>query len=52
MKVAVMNGIGKMDLIERDIPIVKENEVLVKLDYVGICGSDLIIMRTAVLEII
>ena len=40
MKVAVMNGIGKMDLIERDIPIVKENEVLVKLDYVGICGSD------------
>ena len=32
---------GKMDLIERDIPIVKENEVLVKLDYVGICGSDL-----------
>lgn len=41
MKVAVMNGIGKMDLIERDIPIVKENEVLVKLDYVGICGSDL-----------
>lgn len=41
MKVAVMNGIGKMDLIERDIPIVKENEVLVKLNYVGICGSDL-----------
>ena len=41
MKVAVMNGIGKMDLIERDIPIVKGNEVLVKLDYVGICGSDL-----------
>ncbi|XZL75845.1 NAD(P)-dependent alcohol dehydrogenase [Clostridium perfringens] len=41
MKVAAMNRIGKMDLIERDIPIVKENEVLVKLDYVGICGSDL-----------
>lgn len=41
MKVAVMTGIGKMDFIERDIPKVKENEVLVKLDYVGICGSDL-----------
>ena len=41
MKVAVMNGIGKMGFEEREIPKVKENEVLVKLDYVGICGSDL-----------
>ena len=41
MKVAVMLGIGKMGFEERDIPKVKENEVLVKLEYVGICGSDL-----------
>ncbi len=41
MKVAVMKGIGKMGFEERDIPKVKENEVLVKLEYVGICGSDL-----------
>lgn len=41
MKVAVMNGIGKMGFLERDIPKVKDNEVLVKLEYVGICGSDL-----------
>ncbi len=41
MKVAVMNGIGKMGFEERDIPKVKDNEVLVKLEYVGICGSDL-----------
>lgn len=41
MKVAVMQGIGKMGFEERDIPKVKENEVLVKLKYVGICGSDL-----------
>lgn len=41
MKVAVMNGIGKMGFEERDIPDPKENEVLVKLEYVGICGSDL-----------
>lgn len=41
MKVAVMNGIGKMGFEEREIPKVKDNEVLVKLDYVGICGSDL-----------
>lgn len=41
MKVAVMEGIGKMGYLERPIPKVKDNEVLVKLEYVGICGSDL-----------
>ena len=41
MKTAVMLGIGKMGFEERDIPQVKEDEVLVKLEYVGICGSDL-----------
>ena len=41
MIVAVMLGIGKIGFEERDIPKVKENEVLVKLEYVGICGSDL-----------
>lgn len=41
MKVAVMNGIGKMGLTERPVPTPKDNEVLVKLEYVGICGSDL-----------
>lgn len=41
MKAAVMNGIGKMGFEERDIPKAKDNEVLVKLEYVGICGSDL-----------
>lgn len=41
MKVAVMRGIGEMGFEERDIPTAKENEVLVKLEYVGICGSDL-----------
>lgn len=41
MKVAVMLGIGKMGFEERDIPQAKDDEVLVKLEYVGICGSDL-----------
>ncbi len=41
MKTAVMLGIGKMGLEERPIPAPKDNEVLVKLEYVGICGSDL-----------
>ncbi len=41
MKVAVMNGIGKMGFEQRPIPVPKDDEVLVKLEYVGICGSDL-----------
>lgn len=41
MKVAVMHGIGKMGYVERRIPTPQENEVLVKLEYVGICGSDM-----------
>lgn len=41
MKVAVMTDIGKIEMQERDIPKAKDNEVLVKLEYVGICGSDL-----------
>ena len=35
MKVAVMNGIGKMGYTTRPIPTPKEDEVLVKLEYVG-----------------
>ncbi len=41
MKVAVMEGIGKMGYTQRPIPAPKEDEVLVKLEYVGICGSDM-----------
>lgn len=41
MKVAVMEGIGKMGYTTRPIPTPKEDEVLVKLEYVGICGSDM-----------
>ncbi|MDR0999459.1 MAG: NAD(P)-dependent alcohol dehydrogenase [Clostridiales bacterium] len=41
MKVAIMQGIGKIGYEERDIPKPKAGEVLIKLEYVGICGSDL-----------
>lgn len=41
MKVAVMNGIGKMGLTQREIPSPGAGEVLVKIDCVGICGSDI-----------
>lgn len=41
MKVAIMQGIGKMELQRRPIPVPKSDEVLVKIEYVGVCGSDL-----------
>lgn len=41
MKVAVMTGVGKMELTEREIPVPKDDEVLVRIEYVGVCGSDL-----------
>ena len=41
MKVAVMNGIGKMGYDTRYSHPLKDDEVLVKLEYVGICGSDM-----------
>lgn len=41
MKTAVMLDTGKMGFEERAIPVPKDDEVLVKVEYVGICGSDL-----------
>lgn len=41
MKTAVMTGIGKVELTQRQIPVPAPGEVLVKVEYVGICGSDL-----------
>lgn len=41
MKTAVMTGIRKVEIQQREIPVPKANEVLVKVESVGICGSDL-----------
>ncbi|SCP99529.1 NAD(P)-dependent alcohol dehydrogenase [Anaerobium acetethylicum] len=41
MKTAVMTGIEKVEIQQRPIPAIKDNEVLVKIENVGICGSDL-----------
>ena len=41
MKTAVMTDLKKIEIQERTIPVPAENEVLVKVEYVGICGSDL-----------
>ncbi|MDD2970493.1 MAG: NAD(P)-dependent alcohol dehydrogenase [Lachnospiraceae bacterium] len=41
MKVAVMTNLMKIEFIEKEIPTPKANEVLVKIEHVGLCGSDL-----------
>ena len=41
MKVAIMTDVMKMDFTERPIPQPKDDEVLVKIEHVGVCGSDL-----------
>jgi L-iditol 2-dehydrogenase len=41
MTVAVMSDIGKIEYVEKNIPVPSVDEVLVKVEYVGICGSDL-----------
>jgi len=41
MKVAVMTDIGNMAIEKRPIPKPAPGEALIKVEYVGICGSDL-----------
>lgn len=41
MKTAVMTDIRKVEIQQRPIPKPGAGEVLVKIEYVGICGSDL-----------
>ena len=39
MKAAVMTTLRKIEIQERDIPAIKENEVLMNIKHVGIFGS-------------
>ena len=39
-RAAYMTGINKMEIRNIEIPKLKEKDVLIKLEYVGICGSD------------
>lgn len=41
MIAAVMTDIKKIEMQKRPIPVPKDNEVLVKIKHVGLCGSDL-----------
>ena len=37
---AYMTGINRLELREIPMPQAKEKQVIVKMEYVGICGSD------------
>lgn len=39
-RAAFMTGLNKMEIREIEVPVPKGKQVLVKLEYVGICGSD------------
>lgn len=39
-RAAYMTGIKQIEIRDIEVPKIKEKEVLVKLEYVGICGSD------------
>lgn len=41
MKAAIMTDLMQVHLEDIEVPKIKENEVLVKVEYVGVCGSDL-----------
>ena len=41
MKTLIIEEPGKVSVIERNAPEVKPEEILVRLKYVGFCGSDL-----------
>ena len=41
MKAAVMTDLMKVEIQEVEVPKPKPDEVLIKIEYVGVCGSDL-----------
>ncbi len=41
MRAAILGGAEDLQIMEKDKPEPKEGEVLVKIEYCGICGSDL-----------
>ena len=50
MKAAVFQGAGRIDVVDVPIPEVGPREVLVKVHYCGICGSDLEAYHTGMYE--
>lgn len=41
MRTCVLTDVGELSIVRRDRPPIEADEVLVRIDHVGICGSDL-----------
>lgn len=41
MRTCVLSDVGELSLIERDQPTIEADEILVRIERVGICGSDI-----------
>lgn len=41
MKAAVFKGVGNVEMVERETPSIRDDEVLVKIHAASICGTDL-----------
>ncbi len=50
MKAVVINGPGKLEIVEKPKPRPGPGEILVKVEYCGICGSDLHAFHTGFLQ--
>jgi len=40
LKAALFHNPGEIEVIQRDTPKLKDDEVLLKIDYAGVCGTD------------
>lgn len=45
MRAAVMTGVGRVELQERPMPEIGSDDVLVRVAYVGVCGSDMALFQ-------
>ena len=45
MKSFIVNGINDYQVIEQNVPSFSDDQVLVRIEYAGICGSDLHIIH-------
>lgn len=45
MKSFIVNGINDYQVVEQNVPSFSDDQVLVRVEYAGICGSDLHIIH-------
>ncbi len=50
MKAVIINGPGNLEIVEKPVPKPEPEEILVKIKYCGICGSDLHAFETGFLD--